>query len=98
LNLRFSNNIDSSKLVTSMIKAACLGLFVDWGYRYVLLPNRDWVRAGIKRAGPDRECFEQLVIPVTITDIGELPVTPTRMSFEAVCNGINVVCSVINGV
>ena len=98
LNLRFSNNIDSSKLVASMIKAAYLGLFVDWGYRYVVLPNRDWVRTGIKRAGPDRECFEQLVIPATITDIGELPATPTRMSFEAVCNGINVACSVINGV
>ena len=56
------------------------------------------MRTGIKRAGPDRECFEQLVIPATITDIGELPVTPTRMSFEAVCNGINVACSVINGV
>ena len=41
LNLRFSNNIDSSKLVASMIKAAYLGLFVDWGYRYVVLPNRD---------------------------------------------------------
>ena len=98
LNFHFLNNIDPSKLVASMIKAAYLGLFVDWGYRYVVLPNRDWVRAGIRRAGPERECFERLVILATITDIGELPATPTRMSFDAVCNGINVACSVINGV
>ena len=98
LNLRFLNNIDSSKLVASMIKTAYLGLFVDWGYRYILLPNTGWVRTGIRRAGPDRECLEQLILPATITDIGELPAGPTRMSFGAVCNGINVACSVINGV
>src|ERR1017187_868010 len=38
------------------------------------------------------------VIPATITDIGELPATPTRMSFSAVCSGVNVSCSIMNGV
>lgn len=81
-----------------MIKAAYLGLFVDWGYRYVLLPNTEWVRVGIRRPGTERESFEQLVILATITDIGELPATPTRMSFSAVCSGVNVSCSIMNGV
>jgi hypothetical protein len=98
LNFAFTNNVDSSKLVASMIKAAYLGLFVDWGYRYVLLPNTEWVRIGIKRSGVERENLEQLVIPATIIDAGELPATPTRMSFSAVCSGVNVSCSIINGV
>lgn len=98
LNFTFSNNIDSSKLVASMIKAAYLGLFIDWGYRYVLLPHTGWVRTGIRRAGPDRENLSELVIPMMITDAGELPVAPTRMSFSAIYNGVNLACSIINGV
>jgi hypothetical protein len=42
--------------------------------------------------------YLQAVIPATITDIGELPATPTRMSFSAVCSGVNVSCSIMNGV
>ena len=98
LNFTLNNNIDPSKLVASMVKAAYLGLFVDWGYRYVLLPNTEWVRVGIRHPGPERDSFEQLVIPANITDIGELPTTPTRMSFSAVCSGVNVSCSIMNGV
>jgi hypothetical protein len=98
LDFTFNNNIDASKLVASMVKAAYLGLFIDWGYRYVLLPNTDWVRAGIRRTGPEREDLEQLVIPATITDIGELPEKPTRISFSAICSGVNASCSIINGV
>jgi hypothetical protein len=98
LNFTFRSNIDSSKLVTSIIKVAYLGLFVDWGYRYMLLPNTEWVRIGIKRSGPERENLEQLVISATITDIGELPATPTCMTFSAVCCGVSVSCSIINGI
>lgn len=98
LNFNYSRNIDTLKLVASMIKAAYLGLFVDWGYRYVVLPNRDWVRTGIRRAGPERECLGKILISATITGVGDLDMTPTRMSFDAVCGGINVACSVINGV
>jgi hypothetical protein len=97
-DFRFTNNVDSSKLVASMVKAAYLGLFVDWGYRYVVLPNTEWVRRGIVRPGPEREGLEQLVIFATILDIGELPSTPTRMSFSAVCGGVGVSCAIINGV
>jgi hypothetical protein len=96
--LRFINNIDPSKLVASMVKAAYLGLFVDWGYRYPLLPMTDWVRRGIKHSGPERECFGKIVIQANITDVGELPKAPTRMSFEAICGGIRVPCSIINDV
>jgi hypothetical protein len=98
LSFTFSNSIDSSKLVASMIKTAYLGLFIDWGYRYVLLPNAEWVRTGIMRAGPDRENLGELVIPMTITDTGDLPAALTRMSFSAVCNGAKPACSVINGI
>ncbi len=42
--------------------------------------------------------MEQLVIPATITEIGELPEKPTRISLSAVCSGVKVSCSIINGV
>jgi hypothetical protein len=98
INLSISNNIDPLKLVASITKMAYLSLFSQWGYKYALLPNRDWVRTGIRFERPEREWLEQLIVPATITDIGELSKTPTRMSFEANCNGINVACSVLNGV
>jgi hypothetical protein len=92
------NNIDPSKLVASIVKAAYLGLFVDWGYRYIVLPNRDWVRTGIRREGPERDCFEKIIVQGTFESMSGLPATPTRMSFDAVCNGISVACSIFSGV
>jgi hypothetical protein len=95
MSLKMVNNIDTTKPTASIVKMAYLALFKDWGYKYVLLPNRDWVRKGIRFDCEEREWLSSLVIPMTITDASDLPETPTRISFETNCDGINVACSII---
>lgn len=97
-NLRVIDNIDRTKLVASIVKAAYLGLFVDWGYKYAVLPMLDWVRKGIRESGKERDCFLKIVIGGRLTDFAALGKEPTRMSFDAVCGGVKVSCSIINGV
>jgi hypothetical protein len=98
LRMSVNTNIDSLKLVASMVKTAYLGLFIDWGYKYAVLPMLDWVRKGIREPGKERECFLETVVSARITDFADLRKEPTRMSFDAVCGGIKVSCSVINGI
>ena len=90
------SNVDGVKLSAAIVKMAYLALFKDWGYKYALLPNRDWVRHGIRFGGEEREWLARLVIPANLTDKGDLPEAPTRISFETNCNGISVACCFIN--
>jgi HNH endonuclease len=98
LHLNIIDNIDQSKLVAAMVKVAYLGVFVDWGYRYAMLPMLDWIRKGIRESGKERDCFLKIVVNATLTDFTDLAEEPTRISFDAICGGIKVSCSVINGV
>jgi len=98
LDLKIIDNIDRSKLAASMVKAAYLGLFVDWGYKYAVLPRLDWVRKGIRESGKERECFPEIVISASLIDFAALAEEPTRISFDAVCGGIRTSCSIINGI
>ncbi len=96
VNLTLNNNVDTVKLSAAIVKMAYLALFKDWGYKYVLLPNRDWIRRGIRFDGEEREWLAHLAVPATLTDKGDLPEEPTRISFETNCNGINVACCFIS--
>jgi hypothetical protein len=98
LRLTVNDNIDPLKLTASKVKTAYLGLFVDWGYKYAVLPMLDWVRKGIREPGKERDCFLDTVISARITEFADLGKEPTRMSFDAICGGIKVSCSIINGV
>jgi HNH endonuclease len=98
LSLSLDTNVDVLKLSASMVKTAYLGLFIDWGYKYAVLPMLDWVRKGIREPGEERESFLETVVSGRITEFPGLEKEPTRMSFDAVCAGVKVSCSVINGV
>lgn len=98
LDLKIIDNIDQSKLVAAMVKTAYLGLFVDWGYKYAVLPMLEWVRKGIRESGKERDCFLDIIISASLTDFADLVEEPTRISFDAICGGIKVSCSIINGI
>ena len=53
------------------------------------------MRKGIRFDGEERQWLASLAIPITLTDKGDLPETPIRISFEANVGGINVACSII---
>jgi hypothetical protein len=95
LRVRIDHRILPSKFLASVVKAAYLGLFTDWGYRYILLPSLDRIRRAIREEGPDRERLYEIVVPTTITEssAGDL----RRFSFEALLPpGIPTATSIIN--
>lgn len=51
LRLRIDNRIKSANFLASIAKAAYSGLFVDRGYKYILMPSLDRVREAIRDSG-----------------------------------------------
>jgi hypothetical protein len=97
LRFKMRGSVDLSKYLASIVKAAYLGLFVDRGYSYVLLPALDSIRRAIREDGSDRKRLREVVVPCNITDFGDLPEEPTRLTFETDSLGDVAAClSLVN--
>jgi len=97
LRLTLRSNVDRMSLAASLVKAAYLGLFVDRGYRYILMPALELIRDAIRADSVGREQLHGIVIRAGIGDVGELPVVPDRITFEtASLGGVPVCVSMIN--
>ena len=92
LHIKMKSSVDLSKYLASIVKAAYLGLFVDRGYSYILLPALDSVRRAIREDGSDRKRLREVVVPCNVTDFGDLPEEPTRLTFETDSLGGVAVC------
>jgi hypothetical protein len=97
LRLRVINGLSLSKYLASVAKAAYLGLFVDRGYAYILLPSLGPIRRAINDDGPERKRLSEIIVPCEITDFTDLPDAPDRVTFEThSLGGIPVCLSMIN--
>lgn len=97
LRFKIMNSVDLSKYLASVMKAAYLGLFVDRGYSYILLPALDNIRRAIREDGSDRNRLREVVVPCNITDFGDLPGEPTRLTFEThSLGGVAACLSLVN--
>jgi len=97
LRMGLNHGLSLPKYLASVTKAAYLGLFVDRGYRYALLPALDPIRRAISEDGPDRKRLPEIVIPSEITNFTELPNAPDRFTFEThSLNGVPVCLSMVN--
>lgn len=97
LRLQMIDGLSLSKCLASIAKAAYLGLFVDRGYAYILLPSLGPIRRAINDEGPDRERLTEVILPCEITGFKDLPDAPDRITFETrSLAGIPVCLSLIN--
>jgi hypothetical protein len=97
LRIRMMTGLQLGSYLAAVAKAAYLGLFVDRGYGYILLPSLKAVRAAIMEDGPDRAHLSDIIVPCAISGFAELPDTPDRVTFEThSLGGVPVCLSLIN--
>jgi hypothetical protein len=97
LRLRVINGWSLSKYLASVAKAAYLGLFVDRGYGYILLPSLAPVRKAIIEYGQELKRLQEIIVPCEITGFTDLPDAPDRVTFEThSLGGVPVCLSLIN--
>jgi hypothetical protein len=92
LRMRFVHPLSSLKYAAALVKAAYLGLFVDRGYSYVLLPSLEVVRRAINEDGADRERLFDVLLPCTVKRFTEIQHPPDRITFETHSLGGVPVC------
>ena len=92
LSLTIDNRLDMRKFVASVAKAAYLGMFVDRGYGYILLPGLEPIRRAIMKDGPDRERLFEVIVPCGQMEVTDLPGVPDRFTFETTSLGGVPVC------
>jgi hypothetical protein len=97
LSLTIDNRLDMKKFVASVAKAAYLGMFVDRGYAYILLPALEAIRRAIMKDGPDRERLFEVIVPCGPMEVTDLPGVPDRFTFEMhALGGVPVCLSLVN--
>lgn len=97
VRFKIDYGLDMSKFAAAIAKAAYLGLFVDRGYRYILMPSLDRVRRAIREEGSDRIRLFDVIVPAHLTGFSDLPKAPDRLTFEAVFpGGVQACASLVN--
>jgi hypothetical protein len=92
VSLTIDSRLDMRKFVASVAKAAYLGMFVDRGYGYILLPSLEPIRRAIMKDGPDRERLFEVIVPCGQMEVTDLPGVPDRLTFEMTSLGGVPVC------
>jgi hypothetical protein len=97
LHIRLMTGLRREDFLAAVAKAAYLGLFVDRGYSYILLPSLEQIRKAIAKYGVDRARLSDIIVPCEISGFSELPGAPDRLTFEThSLNGVPVCLSLIN--
>lgn len=97
ITFRLFTGVRPSAFLAAVTKAAYLGLFVDRGYNYILLPWLDPIRKAIREDGDERARLNEVIVPCQIAWPSDEPLAPTRLTFEtASLGGVSVCLSVVN--
>lgn len=96
MRIRLMTGLRRDDFLAAVAKAAYLGLFVDRGYSYILLPALEPIRKAIREDGVDR-AGSDVIVPCEISGFSGLPGTPDRLTFEThSLGGVPVCLSLIN--
>jgi hypothetical protein len=81
MRLRLVSPYRMDKYAAALVKSAYLGLFVDRGYGYILLPALEAIRRAILEDGGDRERLAEMVVACNLNACADLPQPPDRLSY-----------------
>lgn len=97
VSLRFEHGLNLPVFTAAMGKAACLGLFADRGYKYILLPMLDHVRKAIREDGGDRRRLAGRNYPRGHHALDRDPQSAGPLHFEGLFpGGVPVCASLVN--